>query len=41
LLGVESPVARVNFVIIGLLAAGLALYEVREVRRNPRLRSME
>jgi hypothetical protein len=37
LLGVESPVAKANFVIIGLLVAGLALYEVRKVSRNPRL----
>jgi hypothetical protein len=34
-LPVTDSSARTNFVIVGLLVAGLALYEVREVSRRP------
>jgi hypothetical protein len=35
-LPVTDSSARTNFVVVGLLIAGLALYEVREVSRPPR-----
>jgi len=41
LLGVSSAAAKVNFVIVGLLIAGLALHEVREVRSASATRSTE
>jgi len=33
-LGIASAVAKVNFVVVGLLILGLALYEVRTVSRD-------
>ena len=34
-LGITSPAPRLNFHIVGLLVAALALYEVRDISRNP------
>jgi hypothetical protein len=35
-LGISSPAARLNLVIVGLLVAALALYEIWDARRRPR-----
>ncbi len=39
ILGITSAAAKANFVIVGLLIAGLALYQVWEVRRATGARS--
>jgi hypothetical protein len=33
-LGVTAPIAKANFIVIGALVLALALYELREVRRE-------
>jgi hypothetical protein len=34
-LGIAEFSAKVDFVVVGLLVVALALYEIRDVRRNP------
>jgi hypothetical protein len=34
-LGIATPTARVNFVVVGALVVALALYELWHVRQNP------
>lgn len=41
LLGIADPVPKWNFVIVGLLVTGLALYEAWDVSRNPKLAKVE
>ena len=41
LLGITEAVPKMNFVTVGLLVVGLALYEVRQVNGNPELAKSE
>ena len=34
-LGIATPTARINFVLVGVLVAALALYEMWQMRQNP------
>lgn len=38
-LGIATPSARINFVVVGVLVAALALYEMRHMRQNPEKQS--
>jgi SPW repeat len=35
ILGIASPAARANFIIVGVLVVALALYEMWQIRQNP------
>jgi hypothetical protein len=35
ILGIASPAARANFIVVGVLVVALALYEMWQIRQNP------
>ncbi|MGC1925139.1 MAG: SPW repeat protein, partial [Pseudolabrys sp.] len=34
-LGIVTPAARTNFILVGVLVVALALYEMWQIRQNP------